>query len=341
MTRRGSTGAGSTTTSSPRPCCCSPTWSPRRRDPNAQLTVFLPNDLAFRRLVFDLTGTWPRSEADVFAAVAGLGTDTVKTVLTYHIVAGPPIGFRDALRSRRGRADDAAGRGAHRSTSDASSCPTSSSSTTTPTHPTRSSSSRRLVAGWPTATPTASRRCCARSTSERRRSPAQADFLRGGAPAPTALLGLGHALLEGGHQVDDLAARRLGRLLLDDLLALVAGVDPRPQLLGVGVVVARRLPVRRHRVEQLRRHLQRLGVGLGPPRRHVVDLDSRARPRRRSASSTSPARPSSGRIAVRYCLLRMTTVPMPTRWRSSIAASSSWYGDLAWSPSGTSQYVRS
>ena len=68
-------------------------------DPSAQLTAFLPNDFAFRKLVADLTGTWPRKEADVFAAVASLGTDTVKTVLTYHLVAGPPIGFRDALNA--------------------------------------------------------------------------------------------------------------------------------------------------------------------------------------------------------------------------------------------------
>ena len=68
-------------------------------DPSAQLTVFLPTDLAFRRLVADLTGTWPRSEAATFDAVAALGTDTVRAVLTYHLVAGPPIGYRDALRS--------------------------------------------------------------------------------------------------------------------------------------------------------------------------------------------------------------------------------------------------
>jgi uncharacterized surface protein with fasciclin (FAS1) repeats len=68
-------------------------------DPAAQLTAFLPNDRAFRRLVHDLTGTWPRTEQDTFDAVAGLGVDTVKTVLTYHIVAGPPISYRAALQS--------------------------------------------------------------------------------------------------------------------------------------------------------------------------------------------------------------------------------------------------
>ena len=35
--------------------------------------------------------------------------------------------------------------------------------------------------------------------------------------------------------------------------------------------------------------------------------------------------PSRGRTAARYCLLRITTLPMPTRSASSIAAWSSWY----------------
>jgi uncharacterized surface protein with fasciclin (FAS1) repeats len=65
-------------------------------DPDAELTVFLPNDLAFRKLVRELTGNWVRSEADVFAAVAGLGTDTVLNVLLYHIVP-TSISYRDAL----------------------------------------------------------------------------------------------------------------------------------------------------------------------------------------------------------------------------------------------------
>jgi uncharacterized surface protein with fasciclin (FAS1) repeats len=67
-------------------------------NPDADLTVFLPNDWAFRRLVKDLTGERLRSEADVFAAVASLGTDTVKTVLTYHIVPAR-ISYRDALHA--------------------------------------------------------------------------------------------------------------------------------------------------------------------------------------------------------------------------------------------------
>ncbi|MGB8859872.1 MAG: fasciclin domain-containing protein [Ilumatobacteraceae bacterium] len=63
------------------------------------LTVFLPTDQAFRRLVKDLTGQTMQSESEVFAAVASLGTDTVKAVLTYHIVAGSRITYRQALRS--------------------------------------------------------------------------------------------------------------------------------------------------------------------------------------------------------------------------------------------------
>jgi len=55
-------------------------------NPEAKLTVFAPNDRAFQVLVYDLTGNWVKSEQDVFDAVAGLGTETVKTVLTYHII---------------------------------------------------------------------------------------------------------------------------------------------------------------------------------------------------------------------------------------------------------------
>jgi uncharacterized surface protein with fasciclin (FAS1) repeats len=47
-----------------------------------QFTVFAPTDQAF----LDLTGA--ASEADAFAAVAGLGLDTVATVLKYHVVRG-------------------------------------------------------------------------------------------------------------------------------------------------------------------------------------------------------------------------------------------------------------
>ena len=64
-----------------------------------KLTVFLPTDFAFRRLVRDLTGKTVLKESDVFKAVASLGTDTVKAVLTYHIVAGAKINYLAALKS--------------------------------------------------------------------------------------------------------------------------------------------------------------------------------------------------------------------------------------------------
>ena len=68
-------------------------------DPNATLTVFLPNDQAFRKLVRELTGEWVRNESDVFDAVASLGLDTVRTVLTYHIVGDAAISYDDALKA--------------------------------------------------------------------------------------------------------------------------------------------------------------------------------------------------------------------------------------------------
>lgn len=54
---------------------------------DAELTVFAPNDRAFRMLVWDLTKKWYRTEAQTFQALLdAVGPDTVKTVLTYHIV---------------------------------------------------------------------------------------------------------------------------------------------------------------------------------------------------------------------------------------------------------------
>ena len=67
-------------------------------NPDAELTVFLPNDQAFRELVKEITGQRLRSEADVFGAVASLGTDTVRNVLLYHIVPAS-ISYRDAKNS--------------------------------------------------------------------------------------------------------------------------------------------------------------------------------------------------------------------------------------------------
>lgn len=63
------------------------------------LTAFLPNDRAFRLLAGDVLGTERRSEAEVFEDLAGLGIETIETVLLYHVVGGSTIDYRTALRS--------------------------------------------------------------------------------------------------------------------------------------------------------------------------------------------------------------------------------------------------
>jgi len=68
-------------------------------NPDAELTVFLPRDSAFRRLVYEISGEWIRSEAKIFDAVVGLGLDTVKTVLDYHVVPGAKIDYHTALQA--------------------------------------------------------------------------------------------------------------------------------------------------------------------------------------------------------------------------------------------------
>jgi uncharacterized surface protein with fasciclin (FAS1) repeats len=59
-------------------------------DPSADLTVFIPNDRAFQALVADLYGWryWFASEATILQKVAGLGADTLRTVILYHAVDG-------------------------------------------------------------------------------------------------------------------------------------------------------------------------------------------------------------------------------------------------------------
>jgi uncharacterized surface protein with fasciclin (FAS1) repeats len=73
------------------------------------LTAFIPNDNAFRILVRDLTGTSPKSEADVFKAAASLGIPTVEKVLLYHVVPGKTITAKVALKSNNAYLKTAAG----------------------------------------------------------------------------------------------------------------------------------------------------------------------------------------------------------------------------------------
>jgi uncharacterized surface protein with fasciclin (FAS1) repeats len=68
-------------------------------DGTTPVTAFLPSDLAFQRLVADLTGSAPATEGEAFAATASLGIDTVEAVLLYHVVPGATITSGQALRA--------------------------------------------------------------------------------------------------------------------------------------------------------------------------------------------------------------------------------------------------
>jgi hypothetical protein len=61
------------------------------------VTAFIPNDWSFRQLAKELTGTKFTSERQVFNALAGLGIDTIETVLLYHVVPGATIDSKTAL----------------------------------------------------------------------------------------------------------------------------------------------------------------------------------------------------------------------------------------------------
>lgn len=62
-------------------------------DPNADLTVFIPNDRAFQALVADLYGPrcWFAGEARILEKLVELETSapgTLRTVILYHAVSG-------------------------------------------------------------------------------------------------------------------------------------------------------------------------------------------------------------------------------------------------------------
>lgn len=68
-------------------------------DGKTALTAFIPNDKAFMNLVMALTGKMPTSEAATFKTVAGLGINTVESILKYHVVLGSAIMSGDALKA--------------------------------------------------------------------------------------------------------------------------------------------------------------------------------------------------------------------------------------------------
>lgn len=66
-------------------------------DGNTPVTAFIPDDRAFRILVWNLTGTWYPNEEDVFNAAVSLGVDTVETVLLYHVIPGATLDAATAI----------------------------------------------------------------------------------------------------------------------------------------------------------------------------------------------------------------------------------------------------
>ncbi|KQM82355.1 hypothetical protein ASE68_02880 [Agromyces sp. Leaf222] len=62
-------------------------------DTSTKFTVFAPNDRAFLRLVTDLTGTAPASEAAALATITtALTGEQITNVLLYHVVPGKQLG---------------------------------------------------------------------------------------------------------------------------------------------------------------------------------------------------------------------------------------------------------
>ena len=76
-------------------------------DGNTALTAFIPNDQAFMNLASALSGKKVMTEAAAFAAVAGLGIDTVESVLLYHVVPGATILSGDALKANGAKLETA------------------------------------------------------------------------------------------------------------------------------------------------------------------------------------------------------------------------------------------
>lgn len=68
-------------------------------DGTTPLTAFVPTDRAFQGLATQVTGKKPRSEKATFRALAGLGVDTLETVLLYHVVPGATVSYKSALKA--------------------------------------------------------------------------------------------------------------------------------------------------------------------------------------------------------------------------------------------------
>lgn len=70
-------------------------------DPSGTFTVFAPNDRAFLRLVGDLTGTAPASEAAALTTLTtAFSTEQITDILLYHVVAGKKLGPVKVITSK-------------------------------------------------------------------------------------------------------------------------------------------------------------------------------------------------------------------------------------------------
>ena len=79
-------------------------------DGKTAVTAFIPNDRAFQKLVADIQNSKRLpSEKAAFTAVAGLGINTVESVLLYHVVPGATITRKAALKADGAKLKTAAG----------------------------------------------------------------------------------------------------------------------------------------------------------------------------------------------------------------------------------------
>jgi len=77
-------------------------------DGSVKLTAFAPTDKAFKNLATTLSGKKVKSDDKALAVVAGLGLETVETVLLYHVVPGAYITGKKALKSNQAKLATAA-----------------------------------------------------------------------------------------------------------------------------------------------------------------------------------------------------------------------------------------
>lgn len=81
-------------------------------DGTVRLTAFVPTDNAFRKLVKDLTGKTPGTEAATLKKVvkAAGSIDTVETILLYHVVAGKTLTSPKVLAAEGQKIETAMGK---------------------------------------------------------------------------------------------------------------------------------------------------------------------------------------------------------------------------------------